>query len=179
MSTTTAHFFSTEYHKLVNYVRTLIDNTGDRDAADIVQDVAYTLLAATDPSRPIANLSAYVYRSLRNRVTDQFRKPPRPLSLDENRGEDGEAITLADIIPAHIEGADAAHERAETEGALLAAINSLDEESRALIIATEFDGASFKDLSKEWGIPIGTLLSRKSRAMRALAPRLALLMDTN
>jgi len=34
------------------------------------------------------------------------------------------------------------------------------------VIATEFDGRSFRELSEAWEIPIGTLLARKSRALR-------------
>jgi DNA-directed RNA polymerase specialized sigma24 family protein len=36
------------------------------------------------------------------------------------------------------------------------------------LIATELKGKSFRDLSEEWGEPIGTLLSRKSRAVKTL-----------
>ena len=48
------------------------------------------------------------------------------------------------------------------------AIDQLEPKQRAVFIATEFDGKTFKELSERWSEPIGTLLSRKSRAMKAL-----------
>ena len=39
---------------------------------------------------------------------------------------------------------------------------------RAVLIATELKGKSFRELSEEWDEPMGTLLSRKSRAVKTL-----------
>ena len=35
-------------------------------------------------------------------------------------------------------------------------------------LATEIDGFTFRDLAEDWDEPIGTLLSRKSRAVAKL-----------
>jgi DNA-directed RNA polymerase specialized sigma24 family protein len=43
-------------------------------------------------------------------------------------------------------------------------------------IATEIDGYTFRELSKEWGLPMGTLLVRKHRAVAALQKELRDLM---
>lgn len=51
-------------------------------------------------------------------------------------------------------------------------VDTLEPKQRAVFIATEFDGKSFKELSELWHEPIGTLLSRKSRAMKALQTKL-------
>lgn len=48
------------------------------------------------------------------------------------------------------------------------ALDVLDPKQRAVFLATELDGKSFKELSALWDEPIGTLLSRKSRAVKAL-----------
>ena len=47
-------------------------------------------------------------------------------------------------------------------------LNHLSEEERALIIATELEGYTFKELAEVWRVPINTLLSKKSRAMKKL-----------
>jgi len=39
-------------------------------------------------------------------------------------------------------------------------------------VATEFDGRSFRELSEEWQVPIGTLLARKSRALQKIRNKL-------
>jgi DNA-directed RNA polymerase specialized sigma24 family protein len=49
---------------------------------------------------------------------------------------------------------------------LYAAIDALGDDEKAIVVATEFDDRSFKDLSEEWETPLGTLLSRKSRAIK-------------
>ena len=48
------------------------------------------------------------------------------------------------------------------------AIGRLEPRQRAVFIATELNGMSFRVLSEQWHEPLGTLLSRKSRAVKAL-----------
>jgi DNA-directed RNA polymerase specialized sigma24 family protein len=40
-------------------------------------------------------------------------------------------------------------------------------------VATELDDYTFKELAEKWNEPIGTLLSRKSRAAKALRKALS------
>ena len=51
---------------------------------------------------------------------------------------------------------------------LFQAIDSLNDQARAIIIETEFNGRSFRELADQWKIPIGTLLARKSRALKKI-----------
>jgi len=53
-----AEFFRTEYRKWVGYVRRLIDDTAERDAEDVVQDVILHIFDRADIGAPIENLSA-------------------------------------------------------------------------------------------------------------------------
>ena len=48
------------------------------------------------------------------------------------------------------------------------AIDSLSSHERAVWIATELEGATYAELASQWNEPIGTLLSRKSRATKKL-----------
>jgi DNA-directed RNA polymerase specialized sigma24 family protein len=48
---------------------------------------------------------------------------------------------------------------------VFAAIEELSAEEKAVILATEMEGRTFKELAEDWGIPLGTLLARKSRAL--------------
>ncbi len=50
----------------------------------------------------------------------------------------------------------------------IAALAMLDEKSRFVFVETEFNGKSYKQLSELTGEPIGTLLSRKNRAVKKL-----------
>lgn len=150
-----AGFIATEWGRLVSYVRAWIADTADRDAEDVVQDVLERMFDAADDAQPIVDLSAYLYRSLRNRVIDLYRKPKRTAELSEE---------IADIRY----DVEVALDREEATEALLDAIEDLPEAQREVLVATELGGRSFKELAAQWNVPIGTLLARKSRAVQAL-----------
>jgi RNA polymerase sigma factor (sigma-70 family) len=150
-----AGFIATEWSRLVGYVRAWITDAADRDAEDVVQDVLESMFEKADISEPIADLSAYLYRSLRNRVIDLYRKPRREAELSEEVAD-----PRFDIA--------AALDREEANEAMFDAIEDLPEAQREVLVATELEGRSFKELADEWNIPIGTLLARKHRAIRAL-----------
>lgn len=155
-----AEFFQAEYQRLVRYVRWVIDDTADRDAEDVVQDVMLNLFDRADFTIPIENLTAYIYQSLRNRVVDLLRR--------RRKG----TISLSDVIRDTRYDTVREVERGEIRNRVYQALDSLSEEQRAVIVATEFDDRPFRELSKEWGIPIGTLLARKSRALQKIREKL-------
>ena len=154
-----SEFFQKEYFRLVRYVRRLIDDAADRDAEDIVQDVMLSIFDKADVTIPIENLAAYVYRSLRNRVIDIFRKKDNVLSLSEVIS-DARYDTEQEV------------ERKELMEFVFRAVDSLPDKQREVLIATEWEGWSFRELSERWEIPIGTLLARKSRALQHIRKQL-------
>jgi RNA polymerase sigma factor (sigma-70 family) len=154
-----SEFFQKEYFRLVRYVRRLIDDAADRDAEDIVQDVMLSIFDKADVTIPIENLAAYVYRSLRNKVIDIFRKKDNILSLSE-------------VISDYRYDTEQAVERKELMEFVFRAVDSLPDEQREVLIATELEGWSFRELSDRWEIPIGTLLARKSRALQHIRKQL-------
>jgi RNA polymerase sigma factor (sigma-70 family) len=159
-----AEFFTTERDRLIRYVRHLINDAAERDGEDIVQDVALTLFSRADVLMPIETLSAYVYQSLRNRVIDYLRRRRNVVSLDDSIDENGES-SLVQQLSETLSDAEKEVSRAELRKSIVSAIESLSGEQKAVVIETELNGRSFRDLSIEWGIPIGTLLARKSRAL--------------
>ena len=155
-----ASLIATEWTRLVGYVRAWISDTADRDAEDVVQDVIERLFEKADVTEPVADLSAYLYRSLRNKVIDLYRKPKRAAELPED---------LSDI---RFE-ASAEMDREEARETLFEAIDELPPAQREVLVATELEGRSFKELAEEWETPIGTLLARKHRAIRSLKETLS------
>jgi RNA polymerase sigma factor (sigma-70 family) len=164
-------FFRNERERLVAFTRRLIDEAGDRDPEDIVQDVMEALLNLADPIRSVKNLGGYVYQAIRNRVIDTFRSRKPAVSLDAQTPETG--ASLHDLVKDERFEPSSLFTRTEALGALREAIDRLSPAERAVVLATEIDRRSFEELSEEWDEPVGTLLSRKSRAMKRLAARLS------
>ena len=151
-----ADFIATEWHRLVGYVRSWVEDNADRDAEDIVQDVITGIWEKADVTAPIADLGAYVYRSLRNRIVDVYRAAQR------------KAIALNEPVIDERYEASLAAEWKENQERLFGAIDSLVPAQKAVLVATELEGRSFRELSEEWDVPIGTLLARKHRAIHML-----------
>ncbi len=156
-----ASFIAEEWHRLVGYVRARIEDTADRDAEDVVQDVIERIYQRADDEEPIADLSAYLFRSLRNRVIDLYRR--KPAREEEEVGE---------LFDLRYEAAQAM-DREEANELLNEAIDALPSAQREVLVATELEGRSFKELAEEWQTPIGTLLARKHRAIRSLRDTLS------
>ena len=77
------NFFRTEYQKLLNFVRkNLDDRFFGASPEDIVQDVALGLISRLDPDQQVENLSAYIYRSIKNRIIDSRRKKQRNVTIE-------------------------------------------------------------------------------------------------
>ncbi len=157
-------FFRNNYRSLVAYTRQLVADSAERDGEDIVQDVMVNLFDKADFMEPVRNLTGYVYAALRNRIVDVLRARKKTVSLDEKIGDEP-GISLKEMIRECGKDALGALEEKDRRQALYMAIDSLSNDEKTIVIATEFDDRSFRELAEEWETPMGTLLSRKSRAL--------------
>ncbi len=158
-------FVQSERHRFISYVRSLLRETAEMDAEDVVHDVLLKILERADLPGP-ENVTAYIYRSLRNRVIDYTRTRKPALSLDAESDEGGGKLIdlLRDLKPDALEILQTQEGKAE----LFEALELLGEMEKEVIIAHELEGVPFKELSHLWNVPINTLLSHKSRAMKKL-----------
>lgn len=154
--------FEREKDRFIGFVRRQMDGLVGLDPEDIVADVATQLLARADLVNEVESLSAYVYRSLRNRLMDHVRRPQAAFALRED-GEEGAPNQAVQPV-ANDPDPEEAYRLAQIREHLREAIGLLGAPERAVWIATEIEGRSFRDLAEDWQEPIGTLLSRKSRA---------------
>ena len=155
--------FETEYTRLVNYTRQLFDDSSDMNAEDIVQEVALNMFSRVDFDSEVENGIGYVFRAIRNKVIDLYRKRRILVSIDK----DEENSETAELESGEI-SVEANFELEEEIERLNFAIENLSHDHREIVVATEIEGRSFAELSEETGIPVGTLLSRKHRAMANL-----------
>jgi RNA polymerase sigma factor (sigma-70 family) len=162
-----AEFLRTEYLKLLGFVRRRVDAIAAQDAEDFVHDVAVQLFDKADIAAPIEHLSAYVYRSLQNRIADYFRKR-RPAPDQRGSEPEKELPSLDHVVEASGYGAASEIRQMEIAYDLYRLLDGLNDEEKRLIIATDIQGNTFGHLSKIWNIPVNTLLSRKSRALNKI-----------
>ncbi len=167
-----ALLFRAEKERFVSFVRRRLGDRSRTDAEDIVSDVVYRVLRRIDIVGEIENLTAYLYRSLENRIVDKRRGASPRMSLDEEEFQ-------FQRRPERERGPDQGLERLDLRERLAQAIGRLSPQERAVFLATEVDDRSFRDLAEEWGEPIGTLLSRKNRAVARLKKMLAEYQDPN
>jgi RNA polymerase sigma factor (sigma-70 family) len=149
-----------------------------RDAEDILQDVFYALVEANRLLMPIEHVTGWLFRVARNRITDLFRKK-KPESFGETAAADEEdaRLQLEDLLPSPDAGPDALYARNVLLHELELAFDELPEEQRAVFVAHELEGRSFKEMAAETGTSVNTLLSRKRYAMLHLRERLQSVYD--
>lgn len=155
-----------ERQNLIRYVRMKLTGISDMDAEDIVADVLFNVYNRVAADKHVENLAAYLYQSVKNKIWDYFRQPQKPLSLDAPE-QNTELPRGAKLIEAALDVENLFEEK-EFLLRLKNALLSLEPKQRAVWVATELEGYTFKELSLKWSEPIGTLLSRKSRATKAL-----------
>jgi RNA polymerase sigma factor (sigma-70 family) len=119
----------------------------------------------------VENLIAYLYQAVKNKIKDYFRRPKPVLSLDEVDNITG--MSKAERLIADNGNVEAELEQKEFIIKFKAALLQLEPKQRAVWVATELDDYTFKELAEKWNEPIGTLLSRKSRAAKALRKALS------
>jgi RNA polymerase sigma factor (sigma-70 family) len=155
--------------RLRSFIRRRVLDTGD--AEDVLQDVFYELIAAYRMMKPVEQVTAWLYRVARNRITDLFRRK-RAVSLHEPVADEDGARELEDLLPSPDAGPDALYARGVLMEALDDALNELPEEQREVFVAHELMGRSFKEIADETEVSVNTLLSRKRYAVLHLRERL-------
>jgi len=147
--------FRNDYKNFKSYLVSRFDHINEYDAEDIIQQTVVKLLYKGNDALSIQNMTSYIYKSIRNGAYDLLKRRNREILGDEL--PEGETLTAEDEVLIK-----------ELKTVLKEAIAKLDEKSRFIFVETELKGKSYKTVSEETGIKLGTLLSRKSRAIKKL-----------
>jgi RNA polymerase sigma factor (sigma-70 family) len=165
-----------ERSRLRNFIRKRVAN--DADVEDLLQEVFYELVEANRLLMPIEHVTGWLFRVARNRITDLWRKKrPENFSDAAVEDEDGELLQLEDLLPSPAAGPEALYVRNVLLEELEFALDELPDEQREVFVAHELEGRSFKQLSRESGVSVNTLLSRKHYAVLHLRERLQSIHD--
>jgi RNA polymerase sigma factor (sigma-70 family) len=165
-----------ERPRLRNFIRRRVPD--ESDAEDLLQEVFFELVEANRLLMPIDYVTGWLFRVARNRITDLFRKKkPENFSDAAVVGEDGELLEIEDLLPSPDAGPEALYLRGLLLEELEVALSELPEDQRAVFVAHELEGISFKELSEATGVNVNTLLSRKRYAVLQLRERLQKIHD--
>jgi RNA polymerase sigma-70 factor (ECF subfamily) len=137
--------------------------TGSREAADeLVQTACARALARLDQFTPGTRLDSWMFRIIETTWIDRKRYAAR-------RPEAGAKVIELMPFDARI------HEQAEARADLAIVrdeVARLPEEQRAVLALVAIDGQSYQQAAETLGVPIGTIMSRLSRARRRLVDAL-------
>lgn len=159
--------------RLLGFIRKRVNN--EADAEDILQDVFYQFIGNT---KPIEQLSAWLFTVARNKITDKQRKK-HPESLEDiYAGEDDDvAFDWTEIFFDNTDNPETEYLRSLFWDALNDALAELPAEQREVFVLNEIDGVPFKIIAEQTGQTVNTLLSRKRYAVLHLRERLRVLKD--
>jgi RNA polymerase sigma-70 factor (ECF subfamily) len=134
-----------------------------QDAEDVVQDACLRALKHFESFRGEAGTSAraWLLTIVRNTAySSQRRKGPDGAVLEFDEAQHSGAV--ADEHP------EAALLRSAANESLRRALDSMAPEFREVIVLRELEGLSYKEISDVAGVPVGTVMSRLSRARKRL-----------
>ena len=159
--------------RLMGFIRKRVSN--EADAEDILQDVFYQFIGNT---KPIEQLTAWLFTVTRNKITDRQRKHKPDLLEDMYTDADSEsAFDWTEMFFDESNNPETDYLRNLFWEALNDALNELPAAQKEVFVLNEIEGVPFKTIAEQTGETINTLLSRKRYAVLHLRERLSVLRD--
>ncbi|MGA8086579.1 MAG: sigma-70 family RNA polymerase sigma factor [Terracidiphilus sp.] len=138
--------------------------TGDRvDAEDLVQETYAKALKGFAAFAEGTNIRAWMFRILRNTfLTSKSGLAAQRTEPLEDEDGNAEELVADSLTPEVI------LMRSQNEQALFAALDSLSVNYRQIILLCEVEEMSYREIAQVLDVPLGTVMSRLSRARNAL-----------
>lgn len=149
-----------EFHiaSLRRYARALLRNRTDAD--DLVQEALTRAISRSETFKTGTNLRAWLFTILHNVHVNQVRaKAARPDEVDV------ESVESKLVTPARQE------EQVELSE-MMRAVHDLPEDQRKVLLLVALEGLKYEEVAETLGVPIGTVMSRLSRAREAIRVKL-------
>lgn len=158
--------------QLDSLYRTALRMTNNpQEAEDLVQETMLKAFRFSHTYQPGTNLRAWLFRILNTSAINRYRKNathPTPTSLP-----DGEEFYLynqiRDLSGQELsQGAEEEVLNKYLDEDVYKALNDLPPNFRMAVVLADIEGLSYKEIAEALQIPIGTVMSRISRARRQL-----------
>jgi RNA polymerase sigma factor (sigma-70 family) len=155
--------------RLMGFIRKRVSN--EADAEDILQDVFYQFIGNT---KPIEQLTAWLFTVTRNKITDKQRKHKTELLEDLFTDADEESgFNWTELFFNEDNNPETAYLRNLFWETLHHALDELPIAQREVFVLNELEGVPFKTIAEQTGETVNTLISRKRYAVLHLRERLA------
>jgi len=169
-----------ERRRLFSFIKNRVPET--EDAEDILQDVFYELTETYRLMKPVEKISAWLFTTARNKITDLFRKkkavPFSSMAYEANENEvESETEEFYTLFPDPGDSPEMLLMREVMRDEMNKALNKMPRKHRDVFMQTEMEGKSFKEISSATGVPMNTLISRKHYAVLFLRERLQEIYD--
>jgi RNA polymerase sigma-70 factor, ECF subfamily len=148
------------FDSLYNFARWLAHNA--TDAEDLVQETYLKALRSFASFQPGTNFRAWMFRILRNTFLSSCSTPERRMRFAMDLEQDLPVPPATSATPESL-----LIERSSTE-ACREAIEQLPVIFREVILLCDVEDASYREIAEILSIPVGTVMSRLSRARRAV-----------
>lgn len=134
------------------------------EADDVFQDVFEEFIQTYDLGVNIERLGAWLVSVARNKIIDRFRKRKVQKQYEESKRNEP-AFASDDIAQSFL------------RKQIVEALELLPKDQREVFVMHELEGKSFDEISKETGVAVNTLLSRKQYAVLFLRNHLQEVYD--
>ena len=148
-----------------------------QDALDIVQDAFIKVHKHIQNFQGTASFYTWLYRIVMNLSIDHVRKAKKGRDLDYDdkvgRGDEdvaGDGALLPTILESNPRRTVLRRELAD---AIQAALDTLSEDHRAVIMLREIEGLSYEEMARVLEVPKGTIMSRLFHARRNMQAALS------
>jgi RNA polymerase sigma-70 factor (ECF subfamily) len=139
------------------------------DAEDLVQEAYTKAFAAFHQLQEGTNLRAWLYRILTNAYINSYRKTQRsPKISDSAEIEDWQLAAAETHSSSPTASAEMEALNRLTDTTIVAAMKTLNQDYRFVVYLADVEGFAYKEIAEILQIPIGTVMSRLSRARAQL-----------
>lgn len=156
-------------NRLFRFIRGRVSTNAD--AEDITQEVWYQLSRVIE-LESIEQISGWLYKVARNRITDNYRKKKPDLLEDKNKENDEGVFDFKEILTADSISPEDENLKEIFWKELFIALDELPENQKNVFVWNELDDETFQEIADRTGDNIKTLISRKRYAVQHLRARL-------
>lgn len=147
------------FDSLYNFARWMAQDVSE--AEDLVQETYLKALRSFSSFHPGSNFRAWMFRILKNTFLSSQSKLERRMTVAINFQADELESSKADAP-------DAVFETRSDFESVRRALDDLPSHSREVLLLCDVEGMSYKEIAGVLAIPVGTVMSRLSRARNAL-----------